>query len=145
MSIDWAQPLSSEPLTASPQAVFLRALAAELEAGAPTFYAVTFRTENQVHAQLAAGRNDEPAAILAWARILGVTTIKKEPRAGSTNHARYSVASLFAGYRLEVWDAWSTAPEPLEEPATYVPIAELDRGFDDPPALERDPPEGPEQ
>ncbi len=136
MTIDWAQPLSSEPLTASPRAILLRALAAEIEAGAPDPYSITFRTENQVDIQLAAGRDQEPAAILAWARILGVTTVKQQAH-GGTGHDRYSIASLYAGYRLEVWDAWSPMPEPATPAATHVPISVLEergRGFDEPPA-----------
>jgi hypothetical protein len=132
MTIDWAQPLSSAPLTTSPAAVFLRALAAELDAGAPPFYSLTFRTDNQVDAQLAAGRDQEPAALSAWARIFGVSTVKREEGHGGSSNNRYSVASLFAGYRLEVWDAWPDRDS--KGPTTHVPLAEFDRGFDDPPA-----------
>jgi hypothetical protein len=130
--IHWTQPLSSAPLFTSPAAVFLRALAAELDGGAPPIYALTFSSENQVHAQLAAGRTEEPAALAAWARIFGVSTVKREERHGGSNSSRYSVASLFAGYRLEVWDAW---PDHTSKgPTTHVPLAEFDRGFDEPPA-----------
>jgi hypothetical protein len=129
--VEWTQP--APPILS--EAVFLRALAADLEDGAPALYSLTFQNASEVHAQL---RESTAANLAAWARILGVTSVRLEQHWGSGNHAdRYSAASLYAGYRLQVWGAWSDPAAAADEVSyvSYLPVAELDRAFDEPPAV----------
>lgn len=116
---EWAQP-------AAPFAVLLRHLATDFDSGAPTFYSIMFKNSSEVNAQLS---EPSPATLSAWARILGVTTVKLEQQWGPSGRDHYSACGLYAGVQLEVWGAWS--PDHDDPPAvTFIPVAELDRGFD---------------
>jgi hypothetical protein len=113
--------------------IFLRALAAEIEHGAPKPYCIVLN-RNTATLQLDWHREMPPAAALRmWAEVLGCTSVRVEHNWGSTGD-RYAAEGNLAGFRVEVWNAWSDRPAATAGTATsFLPVAELDRGFDDPP------------
>jgi len=131
------QPESAAPpvVPPAPVAVFLRALAAEIDHGAPAPCVINLHTSGTVEMQLQSGDPaHEAAALAAWGVALGVTTFMVEHGWSTRIGDRYSVSSLFAGYRLEVWNAWQ--PDGIPGKSTsHVPLEQLNRGFDEPPTL----------
>lgn len=115
----------------TPIAVLLRHLATEFDHGAPDLYTIIFESSSVVQAQL---NVMTPENLAAWGRILGVVSVKIDHRFNDVARNRYSVSSLYAGYQLEVWAAWSPDGEPHQPATSFIPLAELGRGFDDPPS-----------
>jgi hypothetical protein len=117
--------------------IFLRAVAAEIEAGAPTSYSIVFGTGSrcaELHLNSSPDGEASGAALRRWATILGCTTVRVEHNWGGGAHGdKYTAEGDLAGYRLAVWACWSQKPAPVKPATTFLPVAELDRGFDDPP------------
>jgi hypothetical protein len=141
--IEWVQPVEQT----TPLGNALRALAVDLDNGAPAPFDISFADAGVIGMQVChAGSDDRAGAIVAWAKILGVTTVRVV-RNWASSGDRYEVEGLISeGYRLKVWDAWQEAPAPNGQTIDFVPVALLEpRAFDNPPtwpprpALERDP------
>jgi hypothetical protein len=127
MRAEGVTPDFDEPaVPVSPLSVFLRALAAEIDGGAPAPASMTrFGSRIEIQLETVSAHGHMEAALAYWARILDVSEVKVEHRWTTGCGDRYSVEALFAGYRLEVWNAWK--PAEREAPiTTHIPVAELD-------------------
>jgi hypothetical protein len=121
--------------------IFLRALAAELDGGAPQPYNVTLGGRSANMQLEKAPDLAGAAALRRWADILGCTSIRVEHN-WHGNGDRYEAEGELGGYPVRVWDCCSDLPD-AGETTSFLPVAELDRGFDDPPlALAAAPLEG---
>lgn len=134
--VQWRQP-DVEPLPPAGKTdlgTALLALAHDIDNGAPAF--CSLHVEPGVIEIQLAGNVDQPANMAAWARILGMTSVKVEHNWHSHGD-KYTVESILcAGWRLRVWDAWKPAGHQQPSPISYVPVHTLEpRAFDDPPAV----------
>jgi hypothetical protein len=126
----WTSPLSSRPLTEHPVAAFLSELADAIADGGPEPYSLTWRP-GRVAMQLEPGDQDSRAALHWWAARLGATSVRVI-HDWSAGYDRYSIEEAFAGSRLE---SWTVVPRPggRGESTSFIPVEQLDRGFDQPP------------
>lgn len=114
-----------------PLATALEALAVDIDNGAPAFYGLSV-SPGVIEIQLPASEASEAQAELtAWGHCLGVTSVRVEHDWG-THGDKYTVEGLLCpGWRLHAWNAWRRPESP--KPTSHVPLASLERGFDEPP------------
>lgn len=131
-TLQWSAPLSSRPLIEHPVAAFLSELADAIADGGPEPYALTWRRHDRVSMQLETG--EQPRAVLAWwAGRLGATSVRVVHN-WSASGDKYSVEEQLGTTKLE---AWLPIPRGAQsgESTSFIPVDQLDRGFDDPPPM----------
>jgi hypothetical protein len=132
-SIGWTAPLSSRPLIEHPVAAFLSELADAFADGASgEMFALVWGARGRVAMQLEPEPDQNPLTALRWwAGRLGATSVRIAHR-WHDGRDRYSVEESFAAGRLEVWTV-ARRPDQAGESTSFIPVDQLDRGFDEPP------------
>jgi hypothetical protein len=130
-SMGWIAPLSSRPLIEHPVAAFLSELADAIADGAAgEIYALTWQPAGRVVMQLEPEPDQNPLTALRWwAGRLGATSVCVAHN-WHNGCDRYSVDESFATGRLEVF---TVARADRPGGTSFIPVDQLDRGFDDPP------------